>query len=297
MAIEDSNALQVESLKSEFDILKLVGKNNNIVNLVGKCTKNNKIHKLVLEYCKYGNLKNFLRKWKSSAATKSLLIEYCYQIALDMEYISNHEVSEIWPIQCITLNVSENIQILHRDLATRNVLMSEVDNIKLCDFGLARKGKRIHSTSAFEKSLKWAAIESVLRGNYTTKSDVWSFGVCVWEIFSFGNDPHKDIDNKKYRKIMQDKILLLEKPTEYNMCDDRIFELMKLCWQEEAELRPSFAQLVKIFSDLKDKASQEEKQKRGNSDYEDWIDVLRRSMTEMSEVQEVKDRTATDVVP
>ncbi|XP_064116990.1 tyrosine-protein kinase transmembrane receptor Ror-like isoform X1 [Macrobrachium nipponense] len=145
------------------------------------------------------------------------------QIAAGMEYLANHHY-------------------VHRDLASRNCLVGENLTVKISDFGLSRD---IYSSDYYRvqsKSLlpvRWMPPESILYGKFTTESDVWSFGVVLWEIFSFGLQPYYGYNNQEVIDMIRSRHLL-PCPEE---CPPRIYALMVECWHETPNRRPTFREI------------------------------------------------------
>ncbi|CAH0560029.1 unnamed protein product [Brassicogethes aeneus] len=159
------------------------------------------------------------------------LISYCFQITRGMGYLASRKV-------------------LHGDLAARNVLLAENNVVKICDFGLA---KSMYNNENYKKKsdgplpLKWMAIESIMDKIFSTQSDVWSFGVTAWEIFSLSRTPYPgmDADERLFYKLLNG--YRMEKP-EY--ASKEIYEIMMDCWAPRAIERPSFEQLEQRFGDI-----------------------------------------------
>ncbi|XP_054167517.1 fibroblast growth factor receptor 2-like [Oppia nitens] len=241
---------EMTNLVSEMEVMKKIGQNINIINLLGCCTQNGPLY-VIVEYALNGNLRDFLRKhrYDSSAYEQPIgsgledrdgdammkpltyldLIIYAYQIARGMEYLASKK--------CV-----------HRDLAARNVLVSEDNVLKICDFGLARniQGDYYRKTTDGRLPVKWMAIESLLSQIYTSQSDVWSYGILLWEIITLGGTPY-------YGTPAEDLIKLLEKGYRMkppNKCPEEIYQIMNNCWQEKPLDRPTFAQLVKVLGDI-----------------------------------------------
>eukprot|EP00061_Rhincodon_typus_P016992 g45484.t1 len=139
---------------------------------------------------------------------------------------------------------------VHRDLAARNVLLAQGKVVKICDFGLARD--IMHDSNYVSKGstflpVKWMAPESIFDNLYTSLSDVWSYGILLWEIFSLGGTPYPGmmVDSNFYNKIKSG--YRMTKP-EHASSD--VYDLMVKCWNSEPEKRPSFTRLAEIVGKL-----------------------------------------------
>ncbi|XP_025414256.1 tyrosine-protein kinase receptor torso-like isoform X2 [Sipha flava] len=137
----------------------------------------------------------------------------------------------------------EQNHIVHRDLAARNILLSDYHTIKICDFGLSRD---IYEQNHYKKSncgdplpIKWMALESLKYRVYTTQSDVWSFGVLLWEIMMLGSIPYPTICLSKIYEVLR-RGYRLPRP---NLCCYRLYEIMLGCWQSNPANRPKFASI------------------------------------------------------
>lgn len=188
-------------LVSEMEMMKVIGKNINIINLIGCCTQGGPLY-VVVEYAPFGNLKDFLREHRPSSGyeiavgteqkekktlTQKDLVSFAYQVARGMEYLSSRRVSTVQNYNDIRWSCF--FQCIHRDLAARNVLVSDDYVLKIADFGLARD---IHCNDYYRKKsdgrlpVKWMAPEALFHRVYTTQSDVWSYGILLWEIMTLG---------------------------------------------------------------------------------------------------------------
>ncbi|XP_048839447.1 vascular endothelial growth factor receptor kdr-like [Brienomyrus brachyistius] len=289
---------ECKALMSELKILIHIGNHLNVVNLLGACTKSGGPLMIIVEYCKYGNLSNYLRskradfivyknpssktvasgsgcelselselikrRLESVASTGSSassgfvedksycdseeeeeetedlykkvltmedLISYSFQVAKGMEFLASRK--------CI-----------HRDLAARNILLSEHNVVKICDFGLARdvyKDPDYVRKGDARLPLKWMAPEAIFDKIYTTQSDVWSFGVLMWEIFSLGASPYPGLQiDEEFCCRLKDGTRM--RAPEY--ASSEIYQAMLDCWQGEPNHRPTFTDLVERLGDL-----------------------------------------------
>uniref|UniRef100_A0AAR2LLI0 receptor protein-tyrosine kinase n=1 Tax=Pygocentrus nattereri TaxID=42514 RepID=A0AAR2LLI0_PYGNA len=218
----------------ELEVLCKLGHHPNIINLLGACEHRGYLY-LAIEYAPHGNLLDFLRKSRvletdpafaianSTASTLSSqqLLHFAADVARGMDYLSQK-------------------QFIHRDLAARNILVGENFVAKIADFGLSR-GQEVYVKKTMGRlPVRWMAIESLNYSVYTTNSDVWSYGVLLWEVVSLGGTPYCGMTCAElYEKLPQG--YRLEKPLN---CDDEVYELMRQCWREKPYERPSFAQIL-----------------------------------------------------
>ncbi|PRD30296.1 UNVERIFIED_CONTAM: Focal adhesion kinase 1 [Trichonephila clavipes] len=151
-----------------------------------------------------------------------------------------------------------------RDIAARNVLVSSHECVKLGDFGLSRWVEEQHYYKASKGKLpiKWMAPESINFRRFTTASDVWMFGVCIWEILMFGVKPFQGVKNNDVIGRIENGERLPLPPK----CPPHLYNLMSLCWSYEPSKRPSFKEIRKVLGEIleDEKRQQEEVMKREN---------------------------------
>ncbi|KAM6163111.1 protein-tyrosine kinase 6 [Rhynchocyon petersi] len=182
---------------------------------------------IITELMPKGNLLELLRDSDEKALPVSELVDIASQVAEGMGYL-------------------ESQNYIHRDLAARNILVGENNICKVGDFGLARLIKEdIYLSHDHNIPYKWTAPEALSRGHYSTKSDVWSFGVLLHEIFSRGQMPYPGMSNHE-AFLRVDAGYRMACPPE---CPPSVHKLMLACWQRDPEQRPSFQMLrEKLFS-------------------------------------------------
>ncbi|XP_063770165.1 angiopoietin-1 receptor [Pseudophryne corroboree] len=218
----------------ELEVLCKLGSHPNIINLLGACEHRGYLY-LAIEYAPHGNLLDFLRKSRvletdpafaianstASTLTSQQLLQFAADVARGMDYLSQK-------------------QFIHRDLAARNILVGENYLAKIADFGLSR-GQEVYVKKTMGRlPVRWMAIESLNYSVYTSNSDVWSFGVLLWEIVSLGGTPYCGMTCAElYEKLPQG--YRLEKPLN---CDDEVYDLMCQCWREKPYERPSFSKIL-----------------------------------------------------
>ncbi|XP_063530528.1 vascular endothelial growth factor receptor 1 isoform X4 [Cydia strobilella] len=160
---------------------------------------------------------------KPRPLTSRDLLAWAFQIARGMEYLAN-------------------MKILHGDLAARNILLAEDNVVKICDFGLARS---IYKNDEYQKKensplpVKWLAIECMMDRIFSTQSDVWSFGIVLWELFSLAKTPYPEINPQDLLQRLQEGHRL-SKP---QYADDRLYRVMRSCWDQRPTKRPTFTAL------------------------------------------------------
>ncbi|XP_067030317.1 fibroblast growth factor receptor 1-A-like isoform X2 [Acropora muricata] len=224
-------------LKSELELMKTLKPHPHVIRLLGCVTESEPLLVLI-EYVPYGDLLGYLRKSRGlndtyykdpdikpkTSLTSLQLMKFAWQIADGMSYLSLRKV-------------------IHRDLAARNVLVGERETCKITDFGMARD---VQDENIYERKtkgrlpVKWTAYEALLYGQYTTKSDVWSYGVVLYEIFTIGGSPYPRMDGSKVVNFLQEGHRM-QKPEHV---DNKLYQIMMNCWQREPETRPSFADLT-----------------------------------------------------
>ncbi|XP_018536505.1 proto-oncogene tyrosine-protein kinase receptor Ret [Lates calcarifer] len=245
MLKENASHSELRDLLSEFTLLKQVN-HPHVIKMYGACSQDGPLY-LIVEYAKYGSLRNFLRESRKvgpsymgrdtnrnssylenpddRALTMGDLISFAWQISRGMQYLAE-------------------MKLVHRDLAARNVLVAEGRKMKISDFGLSRD---VYEEDSYVKRskgripVKWMAIESLFDHIYTTQSDVWSFGVLLWEIVTLGGNPYPGIAPERLFNLLKTGYRM-ERPEN---CSEEMYNLMLRCWKQEADKRPTFSDISK----------------------------------------------------
>ena len=193
----------------------------NIIKFIGlSYCKENKMY-LILEYCK-GRLKNYVIQKKESVSIIKIM-NFCIQIALAMEYLAS-------------------LKLVYRNLSSQNVWIFKDESIKLGDFSFTRD---VTSGSFFETitevlPFRWMSPETIRFGVFNEKTDIWSYGITVWEATNFGLTPYQDLKDEEILENLENN-KRLERP---HLCPDEVFELIQKCWSYENFKRPNFKMVV-----------------------------------------------------
>ncbi|XP_040095629.1 tyrosine-protein kinase Fer isoform X1 [Oryx dammah] len=202
----------------------------NIVKLIGVCTQRQPIY-IIMELVPGGDFLTFLRKRKDDIKLKQL-VKFSLDVASGMSYL-------------------ESKNCIHRDLAARNCLVGENNVLKISDFGMSRQEDGgVYSSSGLKQiPIKWTAPEALNYGRYSSESDVWSFGILLWETFSLGVCPYPGMTNQQAREQVE-RGYRMSAPQH---CPEDIFKIMMKCWDYKPENRPKFSELQKELAVIKKK--------------------------------------------
>lgn len=193
----------------------------HLVQLFGVCSE--KPIYIITEFMSQGCLLHYLRKNQTRLQSPQMT-EMVRQVSLAMTYL-------------------ESRNFIHRDLAARNCLVGDNNIVKVADFGLARYviDDEYTASEGTKFPIKWASPEVILYTKFSSKSDVWAFGILTWEIYSGGKQPYPAINNTDVvQKVING--YRLQKP---HRCPEEIYRIVEKCWHSEPENRPTFAAVNK----------------------------------------------------
>ncbi|XP_030004981.1 tyrosine-protein kinase ABL1 isoform X3 [Sphaeramia orbicularis] len=212
------------------NLVQLLDTANIFICLTGKrvCTREPPFY-IITEFMTHGNLLDYLRECNREEVNAVVLLHMATQISSAMEYL-------------------EKKNFIHRDLAARNCLVGENHLVKVADFGLSRlmTGDTYTAHAGAKFPIKWTAPESLAYNKFSIKSDVWAFGVLLWEIATYGMSPYPGIDLSQVYELLE-KDYRMDRP---EGCPEKVYELMRHCWRWNPSERPSFAETHQAFETM-----------------------------------------------
>ncbi|KAL9970840.1 hypothetical protein ACROYT_G023290 [Oculina patagonica] len=240
---DNASQKDLQDMLSELDVMKSLQPHSHVVKLIGCCIEKDPLL-IVLEYLAYGDLLGYLRKSRgiedtyntgekrpNSRLTEKDLLSFAWMIADGMNHLAT-------------------MKVVHRDLAARNVLVGENKVCKISDFGLARglEGDVYTRSTQARLPVKWMPPESLFYGESSTMSDIWSYGIVMWEVFTIGESPYPGVKSRQVADLLQ---------TGYRMprprhISEELYSIMTECWEEQPHKRPTFQWLCSAVRRLLD---------------------------------------------
>ncbi|XP_071799993.1 tyrosine-protein kinase receptor Tie-1-like [Asterias amurensis] len=231
---ENATSADRQHFLEELKTMTLHGSHPNLVKILGACQHEGILY-VAMEYLSNGDLRCYLRKARSmedegqASLSPQKLLRFALDVAKGMQHLAAHGV-------------------IHRDLAARNILLDDNLVAKVSDFGLSRGEDVYVQTSKTRVPTRWLSLESLTHQTYTSMSDVWSFGILLWEIATLGGTPYPGIKTQFLTYRLQNGYRM-PKP---GNSDAKIYNLMLKCWQDNPDDRPSFKKLVSVLKKMAD---------------------------------------------
>ncbi|XP_063904134.1 tyrosine-protein kinase receptor torso isoform X2 [Zophobas morio] len=271
MLKESPTADEIRQFTQEINIMKSVRQHPYIVSLIGCITEGRPEGPLlVVEYCSRGDLQTYLRKaWDKFCSIQQEMINLEENLNNQKNYFENKtydiNLGDKFIIQpkhllsiarqvALGMEHLAKTRVVHRDLAARNVLVCENHTVKVSDFGLSRD---VYRDNVYCKSgggklpIRWMALESLTHQRYTTYSDVWSFGILLWEIVTLGGTPYVGVHSSDLLEFLKNGNRL-GRPSN---CSQELYAIMQSCWKASPKNRPTFTDLRKLLEDLLENVS------------------------------------------
>ncbi|TKS76906.1 Tyrosine-protein kinase HCK [Collichthys lucidus] len=220
-------SMSVEAFMGEANLMKSL-QHDKLVRLHAVVTKEEPIY-IITEFMEKGSLLDFLKSDEGNRVQLPKLIDFSAQTAEGMAYI-------------------EQRNYIHRDLRAANILVNKALVCKIADFGLARiiEDNEYTAREGAKFPIKWTAPEAINYGSFTIKSDVWSFGILLTEIISYGRTPYPGMTNPEVIRSLEKGYRMQR----LESCPTELYEIMLECWKNKPEDRPTFDYLQSVLEDF-----------------------------------------------
>ena len=252
-------------LANELKLMIHIGEHKNIVNIMGACTQKGPLW-VMLEYCPLGDLKRFLRSKQLYPTWNRMELQSQEQICFTDMIRMAMEIDE----GMIFLSVSG---IIHRDLAARNILVGNNMEMKIADFGMARdvsgEDEDFDRESDAPIPVRWTPPEAMNLGIYSIASDVWSYGVVLWEMYSMGCTPYGGMSNFNVKQLVEQG----ERLKAPEGCPENMYVVMRACWNKDHQQRPDFCEIFENLLEIKRNAFSPNSDYYTGTDMSDQADI------------------------
>ncbi|XP_062867496.1 macrophage colony-stimulating factor 1 receptor isoform X2 [Trichomycterus rosablanca] len=318
-----------EALMCELKILSHLGSHANIVNLLGACTRGGPVL-LITEYCSHGDLLNFLRRKASILFNPERSSSFYRNLSdhqhrehrnstngyMDMrasrtsddgthgssdEGLKDLMLLDMNDLLSFSSQVAQGMDFLssknciHRDVAARNVLVTEGLVAKICDFGLARdimNDENYVVRGNARLPVKWMSPESIFNCIYTVQSDVWSYGILLWEIFSLGRSPYPDVKvDARFYEMIKDGYQM----SHPDFAPPEMYQIMMMCWNLDPNSRPTFGKIVQTINTLLPETSEQQQYKNLHQELKENFSSVKFVFNKSN--QDPRDQTPEDQRP
>lgn len=241
---EGAGQKEKQDLLKELAIMQHIGQHPNVVTLLGCCTQQEPFY-VIMEYVMFGKLLAFLRDHRTR--------HNYYNFSSDTEALTSRDLTRFACQIATGCDYLQSRGIIHRDLASRNILVDHNKVCKIADFGLARSVKDLGSDIYEQKSrgalpIRWMAPESLYMNIFTHKSDVWSFGILCWEIVTLGSTPYPGMTAREVMRRVREGYRL-DRPEH---CRPELYHIVTKCWHQDLNKRPTFSELKVELANLLD---------------------------------------------
>ncbi|XP_069181416.1 LOW QUALITY PROTEIN: uncharacterized protein [Procambarus clarkii] len=239
---EGAGVKERHDLLKELAIMQHLGQHHNVVTLLGCCTQQEP-HYVIMEYVMFGKLLTFLRDHRTR--------HNYYNFSSDTEALTSRDLTRFACQVATGCDYLQSRGIIHRDLASRNILVDHNKVCKIADFGLARNVKDLGTDIYEQKSrgalpIRWMAPESLYMSIFTHKSDVWSFGILCWEIVTLGSTPYPGMTAREVMRSVREGYRL-DRP---DHCHPELYRIVTKCWHQDLNKRPSFSEITVDLAQL-----------------------------------------------